>query len=402
MTSISSLLFALIIVFLPLARDLDVGQTSHTRDIFVSLVPAFLGVGLLFLLRSKYVRKVRTIFLLLALLITLAAAVGGYPVDMPAVLMFIGTLGIILLAFYEVKRRGIALIATIVIFLAALHAQWGIAQFVFQQDLNLSPLGETRLFHGGEGIATFTYMDTKLVRSYGSFAHPNIFGGSLALAFGTCLYLLVSRPGLYRIRLPWLAVCFCLLLGIILTFSRVAYLMAALASLMALPLLPKHYKRVSLVAIPLLLLLFWPLLSARLNDPADQAAHERARGYGWAVDIIRAAPVWRGFGVGNYTAGLREYIAARNVDLKPWEVAPVHSVPLLLAAEWGLVLTSALGLLGVLGIKRLWERERPAAFWLLILLPALAFDHYALTQLPAIVLTGVFLVILTEGKSRKQ
>ena len=53
----------------------------------------------------------------------------------------------------------------------------GLFQFILQHSLGLKILGESVVSNSMVGVAKLQLFDFKLLRAYGTFAHPNIFSG---------------------------------------------------------------------------------------------------------------------------------------------------------------------------------------------------------------------------------
>lgn len=66
-----------------------------------------------------------------------------------------------------------------------------IFQFIFQKSIGLFFLGESRISPSILGVAKIEHAGEKLIRGYGSFAHPNILGAFLLLALTCGIFLLV-------------------------------------------------------------------------------------------------------------------------------------------------------------------------------------------------------------------
>ncbi|MEK7556825.1 MAG: hypothetical protein AAB538_02495, partial [Patescibacteria group bacterium] len=178
-----------------------------------------------------------------------------------------------------------------------------------------------------------------------------------------------------------------LALAVITSFSRAVYVGAIVLPLLLVFLFRVRIAHVSLISF-IIILLFLPLLQARFSDTQDRATPERARGYSWWQEILTQYPVWRGAGPGQYPLALENHLNQEQVRYEAWEIAPVHSVPLLLAAEWGMIGGGfLLGYALFCLLRRDWQN---IAFWLLPILPALLRDHYFLTQNAPL----VFLMVL--------
>jgi O-antigen ligase len=241
----------------------------------------------------------------------------------------------------------------------------GIGQVVRQGPLEVP--GELALPLHQAGAAVLTVGGRNWLRPYGLTFHPNVLGGYLAVG------LLVSLPLLDR---RWARPLWWLLgVGLLLTFSRSAWLATALV-------LPPvaawlAWRRpemrrplvVTLGSAALIVLvvtgaLAGQLLSRLRPETATEFRSLRERGelIGLALHLIAERPL-AGVGAGNFALAARDAHSAAGPQ-------PVHNVPLLLAAE--------VGLLG--GVLWFWlwlapglamlERLRDAEPWPLILAAA--------------------------------
>jgi hypothetical protein len=209
----------------------------------------------------------------------------------------------------------------------------GIAQVVAQGPLGLP--GEVALAAGQPGAAILTVGDNRWLRAYGLAFHPNVLGGCLAVG------LLLSLPLLAR---RWMRPLWWLLgTGLLLSFSRSAWLAAGLV----LPPLAgwlawrrQELRRplaVTLGAAGLILIvaagLLMPQILSRLDPLAtateSRSLQERGALIGLALDVVRERPL-AGVGAGNLALALQHV----DAEISP---QPVHYVPLLLAAEVGLL-----------------------------------------------------------------
>lgn len=221
-------------------------------------------------------------------------------------------------------------------------------------------------------------------RAVGTFPHPNILGGCLAVA------LVLASPWLLRGgRAGWWPIALWALgwLLLLVTFSRAALLAAALGCALALvgrPLIGRRALGAAvatpLASLGLTVLYFGPAFTERFAlvraIVASPAVRERDLIAGIAWRFIQLDP-WRGIGAGNFTlAELRPGFDAISVE-------PVHTVPLLVAAEAGVIAGLAWVALLIAPLAVEWYRARrlaparlaiPAALLTLALL-----DHYLWT-----------------------
>lgn len=213
-----------------------------------------------------------------------------------------------------------------------LHALVGIAQVLRQGPLGLP--GEMTLPASSVGASIVVFGSTRWLRAYGLTLHPNILGGYLAIG------LLLALPLLDRRR--WQLAWWLLLLGLLLSFSRSAWLALALA-LPALagwlawrqPVLRRPLG-ITLAGAALIVLVCGVALArpfqSRLHPAAVAAERrslsERAEMIGVAQDLIWRRPLL-GVGAGNFPLAMR----GAGTPVAPQYV---HNLPLLLAAELGI------------------------------------------------------------------
>lgn len=314
------------------------------------------------------------------------------------VLRLLGVVWFFPVIWFVVSQLGPARLFYLLVAIAVIHAQWGIAQFIKQGDLGLYILGETRLDVAAPGIAKFAVSDNdgianyKILRAYGPYPHPNSFGGALLIGYVAGLVLLLRKNG-SAVTLP---VSF-IFMALMLTFSRNALLAMAIASIVALCLpqtaqvKPRDIWRI-LVFIIVTSLVFTPFWLLRLSDPDDVAAAERLLGTTAAWRLIQDNP-WRGVGIGQYPVALQHYLDSRYMTYQPWQIAPVHSVPLLVLAQVGVVGATFVVFAVGYYLRRLPWRQ---LIWLTPLLPLLLFDHYLLTQVAPLVLLVVWLTVTLQ------
>ena len=98
--------------------------------------------------------------------------------------------------------------------------------------------------------------------------------------------------------------------------------------------------------------------------------------------------------IAGYPLALEGYLDSRSIAHDQWQIDYVHSVPLLLLREWGVI--GLLGLLIVLTPSAI--KARANLVWLIPIVPLLLFDHYFATQYgPLILLVGfVYLILHSE------
>ncbi len=195
-------------------------QKLYLSDVFWLLGVFCLGVGVLFgRLKLDFDRKKHFTFLvfscavLLACLISVLSSFDNFValVYFFRVIEFLVFSWLIVLNVLPVKK-----VLYIFIFLLGGLALLGILQFVLQHSIGLHFLGEPVISVAQPGVAKIEIFGHQLLRAYGTFSHPNVFGGYLVIAILGALYLKAIR-----FREIIISIC---LLALIFSFSRSALL----------------------------------------------------------------------------------------------------------------------------------------------------------------------------------
>lgn len=246
----------------------------------------------------------------------------------------------------------------------------GILQYFVQGSLGLFALGEPHIAIETKGVAKLALGSLTALRSYGLFAHPNIFGGYLVFA----LFLLVRRTrSLKVLNVALFLVCFS---ALILTFSRSA--IVAFVLMMLYFFFQKRTKIFTKKIVAFALVLVGFLLVSNLGQvliqrfsQGDQVAfEERALYLELSWEMFKSNPM--GVGAGNFTMAMSEY---SPVKLMPWQFQPVHNIYLLVLDELGLV-----GFLVFLALLTTVLYKQKACRPLLVALMLIGiFDHYLIS-----------------------
>lgn len=224
------------------------------------------------------------------------------------------------------------------------------------------------------------------LRSYGTFPHPNVLGGYLALGLFVLLTAQRFDRLTYRQRLFYRLIFLFGLLPWGLTFSRTAWV-AGLLGILALS-LRRVINSLTLLLLTLLLSLAVSFSLPKFFDPDSLSVVRRLELVSASWAMFTAHP-FTGVGLNNFTVQLEKY---QFISGPSRFLQPVHNVYLLVLAEGGLL--SALAFL--LGLYRLGQfllrndlmnREKrliaialSQAFFLGF------FDHYLLTHQSGLVL----------------
>lgn len=223
----------------------------------------------------------------------------------------------------------------IFIFSMMINAFVGIFQYVYGHSIGLSFLGEPVVANTTKGVAKVVVDGVTILRSYGTFSHPNVFAVYLIFASFMSLYLL-SKEKITDRRVLLIVCIVVFLLAFLLTFSRVAFLTLVLA--MALYYVVSEakiaWKYVLPIGASILLFLvvfnFFDVFAARLNLWGDSAFSEREMFIDISRNMFLDNP-W-GVGAGNFTYLMQDYT---GVKLMPWQFQPVHNIFFLIFNEIG-------------------------------------------------------------------
>ncbi len=180
--------------------------------------------------------------------------------------------------------------------------------------------GENKYTVSTPGIATFDFGGVKKVRPYGTFPHPNVLGGYLAILLPWLVFSIKRIKGKFAISYMLLTIS-CSAAALYLSFSRSAWFAGILGLLAVFGLIFR--KRKSLPS------LFYSLLPS-----AYSLSFLRRAELNWiALEMIKNNPLL-GVGLNNFTIAMDKY-----GKISGWVrfLQPVHNVYLLIASEIGLL-----------------------------------------------------------------
>ena len=234
-----------------------------------------------------------------------------------------------------------------------------------------------------QGVSVIEYAQERVLRAYGGFPHPNIFGGWLAMALPTIL-LLVREAKHQREKYFWMICGGLFSVILILTFSRGAWTAAVIGLIFLFlsfprrreskqPKIPAFARMTNTSSAFLIILLsvgltIWyvrPLILHRFDAGArleQRSLNERAIGWDHGWHIFQTHQL---IGIGPGATGF-----ALQSQLIP------HHVPLLMLDEIGIV-----GMIGVLIIicsfrSNILIRIREIEWVMVVFLVLSLFDHY--------------------------
>ena len=283
----------------------------------------------------------------------------------------------------------------------------GIGQFLYQYSPASTWLGMSAHEASQAGSSVLKIDGGRFLRAYGTFPHPNLLGGFLGavLMLGSMYYVSSIRYekswkclGEIVFTLSGLLV---VSLGLILTFSRTAWLGAGLG-IVAIGLyafrqedswIRGRFLKIFL-AFGLASLVFGSVLYEQISPRFDTvtieregSVSERVASLQDAKALIAEQPII-GVGAGNFTAEIMQLQPERPV----WSIQPAHNVFMLVWSELGIVgLALFLFAFGAIffkqgsdpcGLIRDAMNNKNAIFSiaLLVLVPSLFLDHWLWTS----------------------
>lgn len=322
--------------------------------------------------KSQFFKKTSIFYLLLSIFLFFAAlSISFAPIKFLALYNFIRLLLLVLMAIAVARllrtsnlaaegeprqRRELQTALGVIAGSAVLQSLIGFFQFFFQKSLGLWWLGEPVLGLFVPGSAKIMAEGAPILRAYGTFPHPNVLGAFLVLGLISLYYFWLRRPSEWKIwsGIPTLKSdlllglsTFAVLVGIVLTFSRTAWLIAIIFSLLVISYSlfvdRKHWIQSLRLLILLLSILYFLLstFSTFIFPRAQVSRTEPAVSYRLSYDaiglnLIKENPL--GVGIGNQVIYAVKNNLYKDAGLtKVWEWQPVHNIYLLMGAEIGVL-----------------------------------------------------------------
>jgi hypothetical protein len=245
--------------------------------------------------------------------------------------------------------------------------------------------------HAGDSVILLPD-GTRMLRAYGSFPHPNIFGGYLAVGVVAAAWLWFKEQSLRRKPLL-IALMAVLATGLFLTSSRSAILGLALGAGLSLVIVRmKNVMLSRILVIPLAVAVIGGALGLTLFVPrfaADtrgggvtemRSVEERASQYGEFMKLEKLSnpvDIIFGHGVGTYVFELADAFPGGDV----YAYQPIHSLPLLVFFDIGIIgcvlVVVWQSTVDKMNFARFPHRDAIAAFAMgNVVLVILFFDHY--------------------------
>lgn len=251
------------------------------------------------------------------------------------------------------------------------------------------------------GTAVVETESVRKLRAYGSFPHPNIFGGYLAVGIVFLAWLARMIKTKLQLQITFIPVLI-LVYTIVITFSRSAWIALAaglvvLSGLMIFrrKIIPQHIVYIivaGLFSLFFAVVLYYPQLFARFDLDLRLerfSIEERASQFSWFDDVFKHNPLF-GVGPGAYAFALN----AIDPGEKVWDYQPIHNIFLLMLGEIGVVGFAAFVYL-ILRVDQISSRVSKTAggiFGLtlgVVLIMLGMFDHYLWSLWPGLALGAV-------------
>ncbi len=329
---------------------------------------------------------------------------------MEAVLMFL----ILYLVPFDSKK-----LVKYFIFGATLQSILGIYQFLTQSTFVYKWLGLVLhpVLEAGTSVIVGDNIG-RVMRAYGAFSHPNVFGGYLFVSITLTTFLFLKEPAKNTFQKLFQASVLGLqIVTLFFTFSRSAWIATSLFFLYIFissfknkfvdtPVIAiqnrvwekqflRHLSFYFVVLFTFCTVAYWPLVYTRVAHQSSheiQSTEERTHGYKEAFQIWKTSP-WVGVGAGNYTLAVYKM----NPNQAGYLYQPVHSVPLLFLTEFGVI-----GCVFLFGVMRsFWKfalQNRAQKYSILLFVALLIlfslFDHYLYSSYFGLILTVVYLSLI--------
>ncbi len=287
--------------------------------------------------------------------------------------------GSVLFAVFQKKEAARIIVNALgisVFFLSLL----GIAQWFSQSSIfnNYLVLGEQPYTASTSGVNTEYFFGVRKVPSYGTFLHPNIFGGYLSLAL---IVLIANLREKKILGLP-------IVLGITALFFTLSYFswvsfLIGLVMLAALLSSKKVLLKTTLLVVITISLvaLYLPLVASLADGHLDKLTqspsfYRRADLMNSSYELVKDSPLY-GSGLGTASAYIETYLPTPH-DLRLSQ--PPHNIFVLLFQEAGIFTVVFFVLLFVKKTFAAEERNKIALILLAQLLFLGSFDHYLITM----------------------
>ena len=321
--------------------------------------------------------------------------------------------GVFVLIREMVRDGGRKWIVWTVIASTLLQAIIGIGQFVTQETFSSTLLGISTHESWAAGTSVLKNESGRWLRAYGTLPHPNMYGLFLAVGLFLAMKRLFRAPfdtGKYTNSILLVSIPI-LLLGLLLSFSRLAWMgfVLGLLVLVGYQIWRGVRSERSFLQAPILILvlsgvIFIGLLHEtvfpRFDDTTiarEGSITDRKTSFDEGWGMIREHP-WLGVGAGNYTKNLID----NHPDRPVWDIQPAHSVSLIILAELGII--GFLLIVFLIASSFKYFSNDLFISISLVLLPSLLLDHFLWTSHFGIVFLAYLLgyAVSVEGNGKTE
>ncbi len=168
-----------------------------------------------------------------------------------------------------------------------------------------------------------------ILRAYGTFPHPNVLGGFIAVVVPLLLGEYANKQVNQRIKNLYIPVCVLGIVALILTFSRSALVVCGMSMLILTVRDKKHLWGKTLLGLFVMFLLSLMIFSVHVTD--ESVVVRQALNIS-AIEIWKTH-LWFGVGLGNFIVSLPLFLPSKLI----YFLQPVHNIYLLLLSEMGIV-----------------------------------------------------------------
>lgn len=355
---ISNLFFYFFLFFLPwqtiyfLREPFFVGEKWHYGVIGIYLSEIFLIVWIFLetILQRKNLKKIfqdnrklfwLSCFLYFSFLISIFQAKDKW---LSVHFYFVIFLGMSLFWLLKNSKLEIKKVVLFFIFSALIQSFLGGYQFFFQTSFSNKYLGleKHEILQGG--TAVIEVGESRFLRAYGGFSHPNIFGGFLflafILAFGGFLFLAKNK----KENIFYFVSANLIFFGLLSSFSRSAILAFSISNfiifLYILTRKKELLKKLFFIFSALILIFSFSFffyqnlffIRTKIENRLEKkSVNERFLQISQSRFVVQNN-FFTGIGLGNYTLFLYEQDLTKPI----WQIQPVHNIYLLLLSETGM------------------------------------------------------------------
>lgn len=265
------------------------------------------------------------------------------PVSLFKYLLFLLSVSLFfILLNFKINLKKILLFFVLGVFL---HSVVAVGQFFLQTDFSSKYLGSSLHDPSILGVSVLELNGGRFLRSYGLLDHPNILGAVVFFALISVIFLLIKYNFNFWQKISVYFIYFILLLSLLTSFSRSAWLAFSISFLIIFfSLIIKKDKKIfqkfipffsySILFIITFLFILNPFIFSRFNLNSrleEKSINERVEQINYSREMI-GNNLWFGSGLGAY----HQILLDANPNLKTYEAQPVHNTFLLIFSEVGL------------------------------------------------------------------